>query len=131
MMEFTTPASYGNTIVNVSALAKDNEIISAGALSSAKHTAAHKDSDNDWPEPKTVSFEWRGKTRDGRPVVADVTGSLGQRLDRVDVLAHIPGFVKTIVGGVVGTKPYIYQVIISFFIYFDLLTRSSIYRQTG
>jgi Svf1-like C-terminal lipocalin-like domain len=109
-MEFTTPASYGNTIVNVSALAKDSEIISAGALSSAKHTAAHKDSDNDWPEPKTVSFEWKGKTRDGRPVIADVTGSLGQRLDRVDVLAHIPGFVKTIVGGVVGTKPYIYQV---------------------
>jgi Svf1-like C-terminal lipocalin-like domain len=110
MMEFTTPASYGNTIVNVSALAKDDEIISAGALSSAKHTAVHKDSENDWPEPETVSFEWKGQTRDGRPVVADVTGSLGQRLDRVDVLAHIPGFVKTIVGGVVGTKPYIYQV---------------------
>lgn len=110
MMEFTTPASYGNTIVNVSALAKDNEIISAGASSSAKHTAAHRDSDNDWPEPKTVSFEWRGQTRDGRPVVADVTGSLGQRLDRVDLLAHIPGFVKTIVGGVAGTKPFIYQV---------------------
>ena len=109
-MEFTTPASYGNTTVNVSALAKDDEIISAGASSSAKHTAAHQDSDNDWPEPTTVSFEWRGKTRDGRPVVADVTGNLGQRLDRVDVLAHIPGFVKSIVGGVVGTKPYIYQV---------------------
>lgn len=109
-MEFTTPASYGNTIVNVSALAKDDQIISAGASSSAKHTAAYKDSDNDWPEPKTVSFEWNGRTRDGRPVLADVTGSLGERLDRVDVLAHIPGFVKTIVGGVVGTKPYIYQV---------------------
>jgi Svf1-like C-terminal lipocalin-like domain len=110
MMEFTTPASYGNTVVNVSALAKDEQIIAAGASSSAKHTAAHKDSDNDWPEPKAVSYEWNGKTRDGQSVVADVTGSLGERLDRVDVLAHIPGFVKTIVGGVVGTKPYIYQV---------------------
>jgi Svf1-like C-terminal lipocalin-like domain len=110
MMEFTTPASYGNTTVNVSALAQDNKIISAGASSSAKHTTAHTDSENDWPEPKTVSYEWRGSTSDGRPVVADVTGNLGQRLDRVDVLAHIPGFVKTIVGGVVGTKPYIYQV---------------------
>ncbi|ERF72681.1 hypothetical protein EPUS_07474 [Endocarpon pusillum Z07020] len=109
MMEFTTPASYGNTVVNVSALAKDDEIISAGASSSAKHTATNKDSENDWPEPKSVSFEWNGKTRDGRPVVAHVTGSLGPRLDRVDVLAHIPGFVKTIVGGVVGTKPFIYQ----------------------
>lgn len=120
MMEFTTPASYGNTTVNVSALAKDNEIISAGASSSAKHTAAHKDSDNDWPEPKTVAFEWRGKTKDGQPVVADVTGSLGQRLDRVDVLAHIPGFVKTIVGGVVGTKPYIYQVKLLRYLMFNL-----------
>ena len=113
MMEFTTPASYGNTTVNVSALARDNEIIAAGASSSAKHTSAHKDSDNDWPEPKSVSFEWVGKTNDGTSVTADVTGSLGQRLDRVDVLAHIPGFVKTIVGGVSGTNPYIYQVILS------------------
>ena len=109
-MEFTTPASYGNTVVNVSALAKDNEIISAGASSSAKHTTAHKDSENDWPEPKSVSLEWRGQTRDGQPVVADAIGELGPRLDRVDVLAHVPGFVKTIVGGVVGTKPFIYQV---------------------
>lgn len=109
-MEFTTPASYGNTVVNVSALAKDDQIISAGASSSAKHTAAHKDSDNDWPEPQTVAYEWRGQTREGLPVVADVTGNLGPRLDRVDVLAHVPGFVKTLVGGVVGTKPYIYQV---------------------
>lgn len=110
-MEFTTPAAYGNTKVNVSALAKDHEIIAAGASSSAKHTSSHKDSDNDWPEPKTVSYEWKGKTSHGQSVQADVTGSLGQRLDRVDVLAHIPGFVKTLVGGVVGTKPYIYQVI--------------------
>lgn len=110
MMEFTTPASYGNTVVNVGALAKDGEIISAGASSSATHTTVHKDSANDWPEPETVSFEWKGVTRDGREVVADVIGDLGQRLDRVDVLAHIPGFVKSIVGGVVGTKPFIYQV---------------------
>lgn len=110
MMEFTTPAAYGNTVVNVSALAKDDQIISAGASSSAKHTAAHKDSENDWPEPRTVAFEWKGQTREGSPVVADVTGDLGPRLDRVDVLAHVPGFVKTLVGGVVGTRPFIYQV---------------------
>lgn len=110
MMEFTTPASYGNTVVNVSALAKDDEIISAGASSSAKHTATNKDTENDWPEPKSVAFEWNGSTSDGRPVVAHVSGSLGPRLDRVDVLSHVPGFVKTIVGGVVGTKPFIYQV---------------------
>jgi len=110
MMEFTTPASYGNTSVNVGGLARDGEIICAGANTTVTHTETSQDSDNDWPEPKSVKFEWTGKTKDGQEVTADVTGSLGEKLDRVDVLAHIPGVIKTLVGGVVGTKPYIYQV---------------------
>jgi len=110
MMEFTTPPSYGRTVVNVGAVAKDGELLYAGATNSAKHVAATQDSENDWPEPKAALFEWRGETKDGKPFKAEIMGELGERQDRVDVLSHIPGFVKTIVGGVVGTKPYIYQV---------------------
>jgi hypothetical protein len=38
-----------------------------------------------------------------------LAGPLGDRLDRVDIMAEVPGFVKNIVAAAVGTKPYIYQ----------------------
>jgi len=110
MMEFTTPLSYGHTTVNVGGIVKDGEIIVAGATSTAKHLATSQDTENDWPEPTAVLFEWAGKTKDGQDISAEITGELGQRSDRVDVMAHIPGFVKTIVGGLTGNRPFIYQV---------------------
>ena len=109
-MEYTTPPSYGSTVVSVGGIAKDGEIICAGSGHSAQHTEIKEDPDNDWPEPGAVKLLWRGETKDGKLVNAELEGSLGKRLDKVDVMAKVPGFVKTIVGGVAGTKPYIYQV---------------------
>ncbi|KAI9721961.1 MAG: putative cell survival pathways protein [Candelaria pacifica] len=109
MMDYTTPPSYGSTGVNVGGLVRDGEIICAGSANSAIHTEVKGDPDNDWPEPASVKFQWSGTTKDGKPVSAHLEGSLGQRLDRVDVMAEVPKFVKSIVGGVAGTKPYIYQ----------------------
>ena len=113
MMEYTTPPSYGSTVVNVGGIAQDGEIIFAGSTNSAEHTEIKGDPENDWPEPSAVKFLWAGKAKDGRPISAVLEGSLGKRLDKIDVMAKVPGFVKTIVGGVAGTKPYIYQVILS------------------
>lgn len=110
MMEYVTPPSYGSTIVNVGGIAQDGEIICAGSSNSAQHTKIKGDPDNDWPEPGAVKFVWSGKTKDGKAISAELEGDLGQRLDKVDVMAKVPGFVKAIVGGVAGTKPYIYQV---------------------
>ena len=111
MMEYTTPPSYGSTIVNVGGIASDGKILFAGSKgNSAEHTKIKQDSENDWPEPEAVKYVWRGSTPDGKPVNATLGGDLGKRLDKVDVMAKIPGFIKTIVGGVAGTKPYIYQV---------------------
>ncbi|KAL8913882.1 MAG: hypothetical protein Q9171_001375 [Xanthocarpia ochracea] len=109
MMEYTTPPSYGSTIVNVGGIVKDGEIICAGAANTAVHRDVHEDPETEWPEPKAVQFTWSGKTKAGEDVHAELAGGLGQRLDKVDVMANVPGFVKTLVGGVVGTKPYIYQ----------------------
>ena len=110
-MEYTTPPSYGSTIVNVGGIAKDGEIICAGSRgNSAQHTKVTSDHENDWPEPEAVKYVWGGVTKGKKSVSATLAGSLGKRLDKVDVMAKIPGFIKTIVGGVVGTKPYIYQV---------------------
>lgn len=110
MMEYTTPPSYGSTVVNVGGIVKDGEIIVAGSSNSSTHTKAKSDVENDWPEPEEIKFEWSGKSKDGSNVSAILEGPLGGRLDRIDVMAEVPGFVKTIVASAVGTKPYIYQV---------------------
>ena len=109
-MEYTTPPSYGSTVVNIGGIIQDGEIICAGSANSAEHTEVKDDPENDWPEPSSVKFCWSGTTKDGRSVSAELAGSLGQRLDKVDVMSKVPGFVKSIVGGVAGTKPFIYQV---------------------
>lgn len=110
MMEYTTPPSYGSTIVNVGGIIKDGEIVCAGSSNKAAHTIVKEDAQNEWPEPEAVKFTWAGKTKDGKEVEAVLEGSLGERLDKVDVMAEVPGFVKTIVASAAGTKPYIYQV---------------------
>lgn len=110
-MEFTTPPSYGETVVGVGAVVTDSEIVFAGAspLMKAEHTEVKGDKDNDWPEPGAVAFAWDGKTKDGKEAHAELQGSLGPRIDRVDVMGELPKFVKQIVAGTAGTKPYIYQ----------------------
>lgn len=110
MMEFTTPPSYGSTVVNVGGIAKDGEIITADCTNKATHLRTKQDDKNSWPEPEAIKFEWSGKTKDGKPVEAVLEAELEQRLDRIDVMAEVPGFVKQIVAGAAGTKPYIYQV---------------------
>jgi len=109
MMEFTTPPSYGDTVVRVGGIAKDGKIIAAGCIGACTHTEVKQDSENDWPEPIAVKYHWEGKTPEGQAFSADIEGPLGERLDRVDVMAEVPGFVKNIVAAAAGTKPYIYQ----------------------
>ena len=110
MMDFTTPPSYGSTVVNVGGIAVDGKILCAGSDNKAEHIKVKSDSQNDWAEPEEVKFVWNGRSKDGEIVSAVLEGSFGKRLDKVDVMEKVPGFIKTIVGGVAGTKPYIYQV---------------------
>jgi hypothetical protein len=114
MMEFTTPPSYGSTVVTVGGLVKNGEIITAGSSCTASHQKVKEDPENEWPEPEEVSFEWKGKTKDGKDVDAVLAGPLNDKIDRIDVMFHVPGFVKKIVAGAAGTKPYIYQVCIPY-----------------
>lgn len=104
-MEYTTPPSYGSTVVSVGGVATDGQILFAGAMPPISHDETAPDSDNAWPEPKAATFKWEGSNGS-----AVLSGSLGGRTDRVDVMGEMPKFVKNIVAGAAGTKPYIYQV---------------------
>ena len=108
-MEFTTPPSYGTSVVTVGAIESDGTLLFAGPTSPTTHTEVKED-DNDWAEPTAVSYKWAGKSPDGKDVEAELAGPFGPRLDRVDVMAEVPAFVKSIVATAAGTKPYIYQV---------------------
>ncbi|KAF1737671.1 Survival factor 1 [Beauveria bassiana] len=109
MMQFTTPPSYGCTVVNVGGVAADGAIVGAGCGSTVNHTAIETDPESGWPAPTKATFAWHVKDKDGNPVEAEIDAALGKRIDRVDVMAEVPAFVKRIVAGAVGTKPYIYQ----------------------
>jgi hypothetical protein len=113
LMEFTTPPSYGHTSISLGGIVKDDQLIYAGPAT-VEHVKSVTDADCHWPEPKAIELHWKGPGVSGGDVDASLKGELPQRTDRVDVLGHIPGFVKTLVGGVVGTRPYIYQVRRSF-----------------
>jgi hypothetical protein len=104
MMEFVTPPSYGKTVVNVGGIATDGKLLCAGVTNSVEHIEAASDPEADWPEPSAVSYSWKGQG-----VEANLIGPLGKRRDRVDVMAEVPKFVKTIVASAAGTRPYIYQ----------------------
>jgi len=111
MMEFTTPPSYGETVVNVGGIVKDGEILFAGASPSmtAKHVEVQSDKENDWPAPSAAVFTWDGQTKDGQAAHAELDAKLGTHMDRIDVMGELPKFVKQIASGASGTKPYIYQ----------------------
>lgn len=107
-MEYETPPSYGNTIVNVGGVVVDGKILFAGSSNSATHTQSRHDAETGWPEPLAAKFEWSsGKDSNGGEALLE--GAYGEKLDKVDVMAEVPGFVKQIVGGVSGARPYIYQ----------------------
>ncbi|PVH14179.1 uncharacterized protein CXQ87_002305 [Candidozyma duobushaemuli] len=106
-MEFTTPRSYATTKVNIAILAKDDKVV----LTSIDNEVTHEDAEIDevgWNVPKGITFNFSKDGPDSE-TVAVVSGKLNQLVERVDVMAEIPQFVKNIVSGVSGAKPYIYQ----------------------
>lgn len=88
----------------------DGKILYAGAKNSATHTEIKGDKEMDWPEPGAISFKWNENSSGTGQTSAEISTALTTRTDRVDVMAEVPGFVKTIIANAAGTRPYIYQV---------------------
>lgn len=109
VMEFTTPPSYGSQTVSIGGVTKDDKLLSTPIDVKVEHLESETD-DVGWPAPKKIEFHLNGELIDGTGnIEATVSGKLENLVDRVDVMAEIPHFVKSIVAGVSGAKPYIYQ----------------------
>lgn len=117
VMEFETPVSYGSSRSSIGAVARDGELLATAVDVEFKHLDAAED-DVGWPAPKGIEFTIKGP-KPGVPdadidkpenqVTAVVSGRLDRLVDRVDVMAEIPTFVKRLASGVSGARPYIYQ----------------------
>ncbi len=119
LMEFTTPKSYSNTKVSIGIITNDKEILAVTHDNSALHLNQEIDSVG-WNVPKQIRVELKGHTssakdedveadNDEHKIKAVVEGPLENMVERIDVMGEVPNFVKNIVSGVAGTKPYIYQ----------------------
>lgn len=110
VMEFTTPPSYGSQTVSVGCVTKDDKVVAGFSDVSVEHRNA-KDDDVEWPAPGAITFTMNGTGKDDNetPVKAVVKGDLPNLVDRVDVMAEIPTFVKKVAAGISGARPYIYQ----------------------
>ncbi|KPM42706.1 Survival factor 1 [Neonectria ditissima] len=108
MMEFTTPASYGDTVVNVGCIANDDGVVVAGCNNTATHTTTEEDVKSGWQVPVEARYTWSGTDQEGKAVEGVIEGPLN-RTDRVDIMEEVPGFIKTIISSAAGTRPYLYQ----------------------
>ncbi|KAH3685453.1 hypothetical protein WICPIJ_003568 [Wickerhamomyces pijperi] len=108
LMEFTTPKSYASTTVSVAFVSSDEGIIATSVKNDCKHLNTKPDGEVGWDVPQALEFDLHGVNTSNEPVEAKITGDL-ILVERVDVMAEIPQFVKNIVSGVAGTKPYVYQ----------------------
>lgn len=107
-MEFTTPMSYANTKVNIAILTSNDKILSCSINNEVVHENPEVD-EVGWPVPKAITFNFDGLSDDNKKVVGKVHGDLVTLVERVDVMAEIPQFIKNIAHGVSGARPYIYQ----------------------
>jgi hypothetical protein len=109
VMEFTTPKSYASTKVSIAFVSNDNGILSVSVNNDVNHLGVNID-EVGWPQPSGIEFNLHGVDSKNKDISRDVKiyGDL-KLIERVDVMHEIPAFVKNIVSGVAGTKPYIYQ----------------------
>lgn len=117
VMEYVTPPSYGEQRSSIGGFVKDNKLISTAVDVKIEHIDCEVD-EVGWSAPKAIKFELDGpkiETPDDEiadekeRVLVSVEGDLKRLVDRVDVMAEIPSFIKSIAAGVSGAKPYIYQ----------------------
>jgi hypothetical protein len=138
-MEFTTTDAYGKTgagsgyvMSNVGSLVVGQKLVAVSGettwpgdsadegavVSRVRQLLPEHDPDTGYAQPTELQYKWRapivlpGVSGDAQATLSVDLGSPAAPkglIEKVDVMAEIPGFVKAVVSYVAGTKPYIYQ----------------------
>jgi len=137
-------AGSGKVVVNVGSLVVGGKLAAVTAetkwpgepvpdkpsvISRATHHDESFDDFTGYNAPSAISYHWAGPSvvpgAEGN-LSADVSIQVGKPgeeiglIEKVDVMAEIPVFVKAVVSYVAGTKPYIYQA--SFYLFLSLFS---------
>lgn len=102
MMEFTTPYSYGSTRVNVGGVSEGDNLVIASLNNTATHTDHEQDEEAGWPMPRRVLYNWD----DGKAIL---DAPMSTVIEKINVMAEVPGVVRSLATSLSGAKPYIYQ----------------------
>ncbi|KAI9360153.1 oxidative stress survival, Svf1-like protein [Pilaira anomala] len=114
MMQFTTTKQYGGVEVNQGSIVLHDKLISVCVENNVELLDLKKDTETDYDIPQSVKLTWKGKTVKENPndQIKDVSVvmvvPLKNLIDKIDILAEIPWFLKKIVQTFV-VKPYVYQ----------------------
>lgn len=113
VMEFTTPASYGSCTVGVAGVTRNGQLLFTAADVTTEHLDAAVDKHTDWPVPARIAFTLKGPevsaADDSQPCTLVLDGAVGRLVQRIDVMAEIPAFVKKVIASIAGARPFIYQ----------------------
>lgn len=113
LMEFTTPPSYGCVKVGVAGVVRNGELLFTAKEATIKHEQCQVDEETGWSVPQHLVYDFEGpkitQSTDTPACTAHIEGDVGRMVQRVDVMAEIPAFVKKVVVGIAHAKPYVYQ----------------------
>ncbi|KAI8077054.1 oxidative stress survival, Svf1-like protein [Thamnidium elegans] len=112
MMQFQTTKQYGSVNINQGSLVLNDKLVCVSVENEVELLNRKKDEDTDYDIPEKIKLTWKGKTlkEDGEPKDVSIVMLVEPKnlIDKIDVLAEIPYFLRKIVQSLI-VKPYIYQ----------------------
>ncbi|KAI8096807.1 oxidative stress survival, Svf1-like protein [Halteromyces radiatus] len=116
MMQFQTTKQYGSVNINQGSLVLHDKLICVSVDNHVELLDLQKDEETEYDIPQRIKLTWKGKTikEDGKEeeepkdVQVEMIVTVKNLVDKIDVLAEIPWFLKKLVQTFV-VKPYIYQ----------------------
>jgi hypothetical protein len=108
MIQVSTPATYGSTIVNLGGVYGDGRLLALCREGKITSSSPNLEPHSGYYIPRHVRFEWRGVTIDNDPFYANCSVTPGILCERINLLDQLPFVMRKIVETFV-TKPYVYQ----------------------
>jgi len=87
---------------------QDNELVAATMDNHVDVPESSYDRDTGYNQPHSSKWTWKGKTKDGKDFVAEVSIPHKRLLDKVDILGTLPWVIRIIIKAFLA-RPYHYQ----------------------